>query len=549
MGSIVEDKSKKVDGLPYTATMVGAIEWLSRHQADNFMLIDDHQSATYKEASEKSRQLAKALVANGVGKGTRVAFLYPNGIDFAVTLLAISRVGAIAIPVNTFSTSRELVWQLKHCDAQMLITVDSFLQNDYIERLESGIPGWRAGQVTPIQDPAVPHLRRIVVQSREPNRSESDTLADFVASGADVSDDLLSAIESLVVPADWLCVLYTSGSSADPKGVVHTHSSIVRRAGSIGEMWGIAPGEVVYSPSPMFWTGGFITGLLMTFVKGGTLLCEERFDPARTLDNFEKHRVSIAIGWPHFAESLRAQPDFGERDLDALHGGNLAPVLKGFETPDPGLVATGIGMTESAAHHTYGQDAPLPESLRGAYGKPAPGVEHLIVDVDTGQPLADGQEGELCLRGYSVMQGYYKKEREEVFRRDGFFPTGDLGIIREGYYFFRGRKGDMVKTGGANVSPEEVRRVVLSIPGVRECFVSGLPDPGKGQIVAAAVVVDDGMQFDTEEFRRELKTSLSSFKVPRIIKFLSAAELPMLSTAKVDRRALMQMLAEQSNDT
>ncbi|MYE86365.1 MAG: acyl--CoA ligase [Gammaproteobacteria bacterium] len=269
-------------------------------------------------------------------------------------------------------------------------------------------------------------------------------------------------------------------------------------------------------------------------------------DAPRTWVQLDKHRVTVAVGWPHFAASLRAVPDFSKRDLGALRGGILTPLLLGNELGDPGLTATGIGMTESVAQHTYGEKEPLPESLRGAYGRPAPGIEQMIVDVDTGLAVPDGQEGELCIRGYSVMQGYYKKEREETFRADGFFATGDLGVIRDGFYFFTGRRGDMVKTGGANVSPAEVRNAMLGIEGVQECFISGLPDPDKGEVVAAAVVVHPQADLTAETVRSELKAVLSSFKVPQVLKLMHPSDIPMLPTDKVDRRAIIGLLQQQA---
>jgi len=144
------------------------------------------------------------------------------------------------------------------------------------------------------------------------------------------------------------------------------------------------------------------------------------------------------------------------------------------------------------------------------------------------------------------MQGYYKKEREETFRADGFFATGDLGVIRDGFYFFTGRRGDMVKTGGANVSPAEVRNAMLGIEGVQECFISGLPDPDKGEVVAAAVVVHPQADLTAETVRSELKAVLSSFKVPQVLKLMHPSDIPMLPTDKVDRRAIIGLLQQQA---
>ena len=534
------------DSLPFAETTAGAIGWLSQHHGGGKMVIEEDRVATFSEVDRASADLAKALLSSGVGKGSRIAFLFPNGIDFAKVFFAITRIGAIAIPVNTFYKAPELIWQVNHCDAQMLITTDRFLHSDYLARLEEGLGGL-AGQGDEILLESTPYLRRVVVRSTGgPVPSWAQEIEAFMRLGASVSDSMLRAVESTVVPADQLCVLYTSGSSATPKGVVHSHGALLRRTASVGADFGIGPDDIVYNPSPFFWTGGLSNGLLSTVLNAGAVMTEERFDAPRTLDQLEKHRVTVAVGWPHFATSLRAVPDFAERDLSALRGGILTPLLLGNELGDPGLTATGIGMTESVAQHTYGEKEPLPESLRGAYGRPAPGIEQMIVDVDTGLAVPDGQEGELCIRGYSVMQGYYKKEREETFRSDGFFATGDLGVIRDGFYFFTGRRGDMVKTGGANVSPAEVRNAMLGIEGVQECFISGLPDPDKGEVVAAAVVVHPQADLTAETVRSELKAVLSSFKVPRVLKLMYPSDIPMLPTDKVDRRAIIGLLQQQA---
>ena len=534
------------DSLPFAETTAGAIGWLSQHHGGGKMVIEEDRVATFSEVDRASADLAKALLSIGVGKGSRIAFLFPNGIDFAKVFFAITRIGAIAIPVNTFYKAPELTWQLNHCDAQMLITTDRFLHNDYLARLEEGLVGL-AGQGDEVLLESTPYLRKVVLRAtggRVPAWAEE--IEAFTSLGASVSDSMLRAVESTVVPADQLCVLYTSGSSATPKGVVHSHGALLRRTASVGADFGIGPKDIVYNPSPFFWTGGLSNGLLSTVLNAGAVLTEEKFDAPRTLDQLEKHRVTVAVGWPHFATALRAVPDFAKRDLSALRGGILTPLLLGNELGDPGLTATGIGMTESVAQHTYGEKEPLPESLRGAYGRPAPGIEQMIVDVDTGLAVPDGQEGELCIRGYSVMQGYYKKEREETFRSDGFFATGDLGVIRDGFYFFTGRRGDMVKTGGANVSPAEVRNAMLGIEGVQECFISGLPDPDKGEVVAAAVVVHPQADLTAETVRSELKAVLSSFKVPRVLKLMYPSDIPMLPTDKVDRRAIIGLLQQQA---
>ena len=535
------------DKTDFYPTSAGAIHSLADRFGTREMIIEKSRRATFADVEKESSLLARALLKSGAGKGSRVAFLFPNGVNFVVAFFAITRIGAVAVPVNTFSKASELAWQLRHSDAQILITTDRVLTNDFVERLEQGLPGLasnEADMATGLQLPAAPYLRRIVVHSYVETPRWAIGFDAFEEFGSDVDEGLLAAVEGNVTPADLLCILYTSGSSASPKGVVHTHGGLLRRATGIGrDNDGITSDDIVYNPSPFFWTGGFINGLLSACLNGASFVTEDRFDPPQTLSNLEKEHVTIAVGWPHFAQSMREEPRFADTDLSALRGGILAPLLKGESAPkDPGLTATGIGMTETAGHHTYCEKELLPEYLRGAYGKPAPGVEQIIVDVDTGEKLPDGEEGELCIRGYSVMHGYNKKEREEVFRSDGFFPTGDLGVIQHRFYFFTGRKGDMVKTAGANVSPAEVRNAALEIDGVMDCFVTGLPDPKRGQIVAAAVVMAPKANITKDLIRQKLKLTLSSFKVPKRILLLTPDEIPVLPTDKVDRRALVEKL-------
>ena len=524
---------------------------------DNLLLVSDDVRLTYREADARSLRLARALLASNVGKGTRVGFLFPNGVDFVLTLLAITRIGALACPFNTFMKPPELAHQLRHSDVQILLTTPGFLRQDYVANLEAALPelplspsGTHSGthsethsetQSGTLTLPTVPYLREIVVAAPSAPPWAS-TLESLLARSEGVDESIVRAVEDSVSPADWLCMLYTSGSTAAPKSVVHTQNAFLRRQKTIARAFGYAPGDLLYGPMPWFWLGG-ISHLLCGFMSGAGLLFEQRFNPAGTLALLERERATHATGWPHYAAAMKADPSFSSRDLGSLRGGNLYDYLVD-PTRDSTHYAGGIGMTETAGQHSFQTYEKLPDRLYGATGALSDDVEHRIVDPETGQVLPDGEIGELQVRGFSVMQGYYKREREETFAPDGFFPTGDLGEIREGFYFFTGRLGNMIKTSGANVSPPEVEAEARNIPGVRECIVLGIPDPERGELVAAAVVPEPGASLCEDDIIAALKPRLSAFKLPKVIRFLAAEDIPSLPTGKLDQRGLKRLLAD-----
>ncbi len=518
-------------------TIAQAIAVMSTSQPNIAIAIGPDERISFQEADKRSSALAKALLISGVGKGSRVGLLYPNGIEFVVTFLAITRIGAVACPFNTFLKPPELAYQIRHSDIQLLLATPEFIGNNYAQIIEDAFPNLTSSGSLALSD--APYLREIVLACESvPNWATSHT--EFIARGLAIADELVHATEENTSPADWLCILYTSGSTAAPKAVVHSHGGFVRRQVALAKMFGYAQADVIYSPAPWFWLGG-LSQLLSALVAGASSLYEERFSATQTLEMLEREKATHVTAWPHYAASLRAEPSFAERDLRQLRGGSLYDQLMDPDR-DPTHYAGGIGMTETAGHHSEGVEEKLPEALYGATGKLFTDIEHRIVDPETGIELAEGETGELQVRGYSVLQTYYKREREAVFTADGYFPTGDLGFIKEGFYFYTGRLGDMIKTSGANVSPAEVQIEIQNIDGVQACYVTGITDPAKDELVAVAIVQDSPATLTAEEIVAALKPRLSAFKIPKVIKFVP--EFPMLATGKLDKRSLDQLLAE-----
>lgn len=276
-------------------------------------------------------------------------------------------------------------------------------------------------------------------------------------------------------------------------------------------------------------------------------MTEASFQPDRALALLEAERATAAIGWPHFGKALHEHPDHPRRDLSSLRAGNLPGLLPPAVCPiDPALRPNGLGMTETCGPPTYTRERALPESLRGAFGPAIPGVEHRIVDPDTGERLGPGASAEICVRGPSLMQGLHELEREQVFDRDGFFCTGDLGrFTPEGVRYFEGRRGDMIKAGGANVTPSEVESVIAGFAEVKEAYVVGLPDPERGEAVAAAAVPEAGAAIGPDEVRARAKAVRAAYKVPRHVVIARHDELPFTATGKIDKRRLRAWLEQQ----
>jgi acyl-CoA synthetase (AMP-forming)/AMP-acid ligase II len=530
----------------FEPTVPAMLRALAGRYGPRELLVVGERRVRYEEAEAESALLARGLLAEGVGKGTRVGLLLPNGPEWVFAWLAAARIGALVVPLNTFSRARELRFVLRHADVDTLLTAGRFLSHDYLALLEECAPELAHGAREPLTLRELPYLRRVRVfgPCDRPWAREAPERLRRLAGGVDPA--LLRAVEGEVAPADLLTVVHTSGTAADPKGVVLTHGTVVRHAHNVIPVRGLRDGDRVYSGMPFFWVGGSVYSLLGAMQVGACLITQEAFEPGGALELLERERATFALGWPLFAKSMAEHPSFPARDLSRLRGGNLFQILPERLRPtDRELRHNSLGMTETCGPHTFSDmSVDLPEKLRGSFGRPVAGVEHRIVDPETGELLPPGAEGEICVRGYSLMQGLYKVEREDTFEPDGFYRTGDLGRFdAEGHLFFLGRGGEMIKSGGANVAPREIEVVLESFPEVQYAFALGLPDPASGQVIAAAVALHDGQRAAPEELRARLRRELSSYKVPRHLFVMDAAELPFLDTGKIDRRRLRERLA------
>jgi acyl-CoA synthetase (AMP-forming)/AMP-acid ligase II len=506
-----------------------------------FVIADGHV-LTYVDLDVRSSQLAMALLADGIGKGDHVGILMPNSVEWALSWFAATRIGAVAVPLNTFYKASELAWTARHADLKAVLARSAFRNHDFVERLEEALPGL-GEQRNPgrILQHTAPFLRTIGVWG--PCDRAWATAFDNREIPAGVDAKFLVDVESCVTPADEAMIIYTSGSTGDPKAPVHTQGTLIRHSYNLTFQYGISPDSVLFTAMPFFWVGGLITGLQAVIHHGATLVTQPAFDAADALALMERHRATIALGWPQQGKSLSEHPDFARRDLSSVQRTSMPAMVPPDRRPKG---PNALGMTELCGNH-IGVDPypPQPPDRAETGGFSVEGLSHILVDPATGVPVPVGTEGEIWVRGYSLMQRLYKREREDVFTANGYYRTGDCGIeYDDGWIKFTGRLGDLIKTGGGtNVTPSEVELALADCDGVLEAYVVGADDGSNGTIVAAAVVPRGDCELDSDGLRAQLRGRLSAYKVPKFMWITSKDALPFTATGKVKKSELANQLS------
>ncbi|ONH62088.1 AMP-dependent synthetase [Frankia sp. CcI49] len=489
--------------------------------ADYLVTLTDR--LTYAEADERSARVARWLLREGVGKGTRVGLFFPTGVEWVTWWLAVTRIGALAVPLSTLYAPAEIAKVARLADLQVLVAPTRVLRIDVADRFEaafSDLPGQLDG---PLELAGAPYLRRIVLTGE----TDRGWATRWHARDAPmVRAEILAAAEAEVTPADLAVMVHTSGSTADPKGVLHTHGTLVRQtstwAAVIRHLTGVEDTPRILCAMPFFWIGGILAaaGALHAPV---AVLSLERLEAGSALDLAERERANGVVGWPAFTQQLRLHPSFPERDLRSAPALLQGPVdLAMVDVPDGHPIHRSL--TESGGSFAF--------------------TEIAIVDAD-GERVPDGTVGELLIRGIGVMAGYNKRERWEVFDADGWYHTSDRVYQRTGdpRLFYVGRDSELIKAAGSNVSPREVEAVIEEFPEVAHCVVVGVEHPSRGEEVCA-VVVAAGEDLDVAELAARARTRLSAYKVPTRWIVAAGDEVPALPSGKPDRRGLRRLVDE-----
>lgn len=526
--------------------------WLDRTAdrfADHAGIIHADVSLAWSEVRDESISLAKALLARGVGRGDQIALWLPNHPEWLLLWLAATRIGATVVPLNTRYKPAEAEYVLRKSDSAMLFVESEFLGVHFEDAFRTICPDW--GPSGRSSSERLPRLREVVVIG-----GETGTLTpfgDFRAGAQDIDEDEFAKATDSVTPADTTIIVFTSGTTGFPKGVMHSHNPL-RMISTTNEWFGIGSEDRVLGHLPLFHVAGVFSSFLVALISGGAIVLLDQWDATVALELIQRHRITMLSGIPtHFVDLLR-HPNLKEYDLSSLRtgwiGGSMIPaeVMRGVrEQLGMEALLPIYGMTETTSCTTLARETDPPESLLAGKGVPVGGYEVEVVDPETRQPVNAGTEGEIRVRGYPVMKGYYKEPEATaaVLAEDGWFYTGDLGVFDErGYLSITGRRSDKYIVGGNNVHPAEVERVLLEVPGVKQAQVVAIPHDRLGEVGVAFVELDARNSVAVETLQQHCANNLASFKRPRSIHVVES--WPTTPTGKIQKFKLRDMAMDMA---
>ncbi|HMG44527.1 MAG TPA: FadD3 family acyl-CoA ligase [Acidimicrobiales bacterium] len=531
--------------------MRGDLEWgtipnLARSAAERFAddeaLVDGDARLTFADLWTEARHAAKAYVAAGVEAGDRVAIWAPNIWEWPVALLGLQAAGAVAVPLNTRFKGGEAAYVLSRSRARLLVTVDGFLGNDYVAMLA---------------DQELPHLERIVVLRPVEGGAEDRPgvppvvpWIDFLLEGAKVDDAVVDERLAALSPDDVSDIMFTSGTTGAPKGVMAAHGPTVRAYADWADLVGLRRGDRYLVLNPFFHSFGYRAGIVSSLAAGATMVPQAVFDVPEAMRNIADHRITMLPGAPAIYQTILNHPDLADFDLSSLRlavtGAAAVPVSLvermwsdlGFET-----VLTAYGLTEATGFVTSCRADDDARTVSETSGRAIPGVEVRIVS-DDGVALPAGETGEIVVRGYQVMLGYFEdpEQTAEAVDVDGWLHTGDVGWMDEqGYVRITDRLKDMYIVGGFNAYPAEIENLLSRHPDIGQVAVIGVPDERLGEVGVAFVVPAVGHTPEPDAIVAWAREQMANYKVPRHVRIVDA--LPLNPSGKVLKYQLRDEVA------
>jgi fatty-acyl-CoA synthase len=541
-------------------TLHDAFERVAAEHGDRPFVIAVDGDLTYAELEEWSRRIARGLVAAGVEPGDRVALMLPNSAAFVAAAFAISRAGALAVPLHPRLHERELAFALRDSGAVVLLTVERFRDAPTGETLDGLAPGWHRGG----GGPSIPTLRRVVLcEGVAPvTRPGATRLEQFERDADPDLDARLDARARAVDPDAGATLFYTSGTTGRAKGVELSHDQQLRSAYGSAYTRGFEDARRILFALPLHHVFAYIEGLLASMFVGGAVVCQPAFDPGETLAAIERHRVAEALFVPTMSLAVVEAAAGTDRDLSSLHA-----VMSAAATCPARLwrelverlgvteLVTGYGMTETSAATTFTLPGDPIDVMVDTVGRPKAGgvagdpalggvlATYATVDPDSGAPLPEGTAGELVVSGPIVMRGYRDDAdgNRYAFDADGRLRSGDLGRVRpDGYLELTGRTKDLYRCGAQSVMPAEVEDVLAERDDVEQAHVVAVPDERMGEVGCAFVVAVAGTRPDPDELIAYCREQLSRYKVPAYAVLVEASELPLTASGKVQKFVLAE---------
>ncbi|MBV8789192.1 MAG: acyl--CoA ligase [Mycobacterium sp.] len=501
---------------------------------------------TYTQLWERALEVARALRGCGVGKDTRVGVLMTNRPEWLAAVFGTSLAGGVAVTLSTFSTPPELDYLIRASAVSVLLFESRVLTKDFAAILTELEPAIRDSVA--LRSPRYPFLRELaVVGEPTPGVRGWD---EFLRNGDQEPRELVEQSASAVLPSDAAVLFFSSGSTSKPKGILSAHRGVCIQLWRFRRMYGFSAGDNIrgWAANGFFWSGNFAMVLGSTLASGGALVLQSTFDGAEALELMQAERVNFPFAWPHQWAQLEGAPNWRTVDLSSVTFADFKTPIAHHPTVSSEWYEPGhaYGNTETFTI-TTGYPANTPPDIHAeSSGVALPGVTLKIVDPLAGQVVPRGEAGEIRVKGPTLMLGYIGIPLDETLDAEGYFPTGDGGYIdNAGRLYWQGRLTDIIKTGGANVSPREVDETLIEHSGVKVAQTVGVPHHTLGEVVVSCVVPHDGVILDTEQILAYLRERLASYKVPRHVLFFHEHEVALTGTAKIKAGELRELAAKR----
>ncbi len=533
-----------------------------QRQPGHEALVSCHQGRryTYAQLQTEARQLASALLRQGLVPGDRVGIWSHNNAEWVLVQLATAEVGLVLVNINPAYRTSEVEYALNKVGCKLLVTMARFKTSDYLGMLRELAPEWAQVQPGELNAARLPHLATVVwidAPGKQPASGEQEPgllrFSDFLARG-DAHDPRVAQAAATLKAADPINIQFTSGTTGFPKGATLTHRNILNNGLFIGECMRLTPADRLCIPVPLYHCFGMVLGNLACFTHGATIVYpNDGFEPLSVLQAVQDERCTGLHGVPTMFIAELDHPRFAEFDLSTLRTG----IMAGSPCPTEVMKRVVQGMHLSEITIAYGMTETSPVSCQSSFdtplakrvatvGRVQPHLEIKIIDPDTGVIVPVGERGEFCTRGYSVMHGYWgdAEKTREAIDAEGWMHTGDLATMdAEGYVNIVGRIKDIVIRGGENIYPREIEEFLYRHPEVQDVQVVGLPDQKYGEELCAWIIAKPGTAPTEDSIRAFCKGQIAHYKVPRYIRFVS--EFPMTVTGKIQKFKIRDEMKDQ----
>ncbi|MFK7886718.1 MAG: class I adenylate-forming enzyme family protein, partial [Gammaproteobacteria bacterium] len=520
---------------------------------DHTAVVFPEQRLTYAELSAAALKVARSLHALGVGRGDHVGLLLPTCAEFLEAMFGASLLGAVVVPINARFRPMEIAYVTENADLKAIVTTNKFVDVvDFCGRLHEALPGLKdAADPTALSLPGFPELGAVVSLSGDDVAGHVGR-AQFDALAANIDEDEVHVRRLQTRLGSTALILYTSGTTSNPKGCMISHESMVRSSIALGRRYEVGPEDSFWSPLPLFHIAAILP-LVSIFDQGGTYITAEHFNAGEALKMLEQEKATLTYPcfWTIMGDLVQ-HPDFANTDLSHIRLMNAnfavqpASVGETMESTLPDICYVGtFGMTETAGTVTTGRIGDSKMHRYTRLGMPLPGLEVKIMNPETGAEAGVGEKGECLIRGYSTFDQYYKapEKTAEALDADGWFHSGDIcSVDADGQLMFHGRLKDMLKVGGENVAAAEIESCLQQHEAVRLAQVVGVPDLRYQEVAAAFIQLEDGMTVDEDTLIAHCKERMASFKTPRYVR--TVTEWPMSST-KIQKFRLADQLIKE----